>query len=170
MTGLPQDALRTAILKTLADDVEAALKGGKAELDRLMDSLGVKSLSAKLPDGTEVGSVTRVGGKEAPRITSSGKFLAWVQECHPEQTEMIVRPGYTEALLSAMKKTGRPIDPASGEVVPGVEMAETSSYLTVRFAAGDVPGRELVRRAWRDGVVQLPALLELPAGEAGDAS
>ena len=166
MTGLPEDALRTAILKVLADDVMTALNGGKAELEGLMEGLGVRSLTAKLPDGTGVATLTRAGGKTAPRITSPAKFLAWVQEAHPAEVEPVVRDGYRTSLLAAMAKAGRPVDPATGEAVPGVEMATGSPYVSVKFASGDVPGRELVRRAWRDGAISLPSLLELPVGEA----
>ena len=162
--SLPDDALRTAVLKTLADDVEAALKDGKTVLEALMDGMGVKSLTAKLPDGTEVGTVTRAGGKTSPRITDPGKFLAWVSEVHPSETEVVVRDGYRKVLLESMAKAGRAVDPHTGEAVPGVEFAETTAYLSVTFARGDVPGREHIRRAWRDGVISVPDMLALPAG------
>lgn len=169
MTGIPEQVLRAAVLKVLADDVTAALAEGKSVLEALMASLGVKSLSAKLPDGTDVGTVTRAGGKTAPRITEPGKFLAWVAEAHPSETEVIVRDGYRKVLLDAMAKAGRPVDPQTGEIVPGVEMAETAAYVSVRFASGDVPGRERIRRAWRDGAISVPDMLALPSGEASSA-
>lgn len=166
MTGLPEDALRAAVLKTLADDVEEAVKDGKTSLKDAMEGLKIKALSAELPDGTEVATVTRAGGHSSPRITSMAKFLAWVQETHPTETEVIVRPGYAEQLLAAMKKAGRAVDPGTGETVPGIEFADATSYLSVTFARGDIDGRELIRRAWRDGAINpLAGLRELGAGE-----
>lgn len=169
--GLPEDALRDVTLKTLADEVEAALKNGRATLKEVMREQGIKSLSAKLPDGTPVATLTFAGGAPSPRITDPAKFLAWVQEAHPTETETVVRPGYTEALLKAMKDSGRAVDPRTGEVVPGVEFAATEPYITPSFAKSGPGGRELIRRAWRDGAIALPSLLGLPAGtENGEAA
>jgi hypothetical protein len=162
--SLPEDALRDVTLKTLADDVTEAITAGRAVLKAVMAEQGIKSLSAKLPDGTPVATLTLAGGNSTPRITDEAKFLAWVAEVHPTETETIVRPGYTEALLKAMKETGRAVDPKTGEVVPGVEFADTKPYITPSFSKTGVGGRELIRRAWRDGAISLPSLLELPSG------
>lgn len=166
--SLPDESLRAAVLKTLADDIEAAIKDGKGGLKAVMTEQRIKSLSAVLPDGREVATLTLAGGKPSPRITDPGKFLAWVQKAHPTETEVIVRPDYAKTLLEQMAAAGRAVDPRSGEVVPGVEFEATTPYVTVTFTKGDVDGREYVRRAHRDGVVALPDLLALPAGETGD--
>jgi hypothetical protein len=167
--GLPEDALRDVTLKTLADDVTEAIKTGRSDLKTVMQDMGIKSLSARLPDGTQVATLTLAGGQEAPRITDPAKFLAWVQQAHPGETETIVRPGYTEALLKAMKESGRAVDPRTGEVVPGVEFAATEPYITPSFSKTGRGGREAIRRAWRVGAISLPSLLGLPSGN-GDAS
>jgi hypothetical protein len=168
--GLPEDALRDVTLKTLADDVTEAIKTGRTDLKTVMQDMGIKSLSAKLPDGTPVATLTLAGGQEAPRITDQAKYLAWVQQAHPTETETIVRSGYTEALLKAMKDSGRPVDPRTGEVVPGVEFAATDPYITPSFTRTGRGGRELIRRAWRDGAIQIPSLLGLPSGNGEAAS
>lgn len=165
--SMAADALRDVILKTLADDVEAAIKTGRDDLKARMGDESIKSLSAKLPDGTPVATLTLAGGKKAPRITDPAKFLAWVQAEHPTETETIVRPGYQEALLKQIADAGRVVDPRTGGPVPGVEFHDTTPYLTPSFARGDVPGRERIRRAWRDGVIDLREVLELPAPPNG---
>jgi hypothetical protein len=166
--GLPEDALCDVTLKTLADDVEMAIRDGRTVLKEVMNGQGIKSLSAKLPDGTPVATLSYVAGTPSPRITDPAKFLAWVQEAHPTETEVIVRPGYTETLLKAMKDSGRAVDPRTGEVVPGVEFSRGEPYIRPTFTRTGPGGKELIRRAWRDGAIQIPSLLGLPAGN-GDA-
>lgn len=165
--SLPDESLRAAVLKTLADDIETAIKGGKTGLKEVMTGLGIKSLTARLPDGREVATLTLAGGNETPKITDEGRFLAWVQKAHPTETEVIVRPDYAKNLLEQMAKAGRPVDPRTGETVPGVEFEATTAYVAVSFAKGDIDGREHVRRAHRDGVITLPDLLALPAAPEG---
>jgi hypothetical protein len=170
--NLADAALRDAILKVLADAVMTALKDGRAELREVMTGNGIRSLTATLPDGTTVATVTLAGGQPAPRVTSQRKFLDWVTETHPSQTETVVRPGYQEQLLKAIAKAGRAVDPGTGEVVPGVEFAAGDPYVTTRFTGGGMTGRDLVRRAWRERQVDpLAGLAALPAPqEAPDAA
>ena len=165
--NLPEESLRAAVLKTLADDVGSAVTDGKDSLRPVMEDLGIKSLAARLPDGREVATLTLAGGTASPRITDPGKFLAWVKEAHPTETEVIVRPDYAKTLLDQIAKAGRPVDPRSGEVVPGVEFEATTKYVSVTFAKGDTDGREHIRRAYRDGVIALPDVLALPAAGNG---
>ena len=164
-SSIPADTLRTAILKVLADEVKSATDDGKAGLKEVMDALGIKSLTATLADGTEVATVSKGGGVESPKVTGPEKFLAWVQENRPGEVVQVVRESYQETLLAAMKKTGTPVDPETGEVVPGVEFRTGTEYLTVTFASGKVQGRERIKQAWRDREIDLGALLALPGGE-----
>ena len=164
-SSLPADTLRTAVLKVLADEVKAATDDGKASLKDVMDGLGIRSLTATLADGTEVATVSRAGGAESPKVTDPDKFLAWVAENRPGEIVQSVRDSYTDALLAAMRKTGEPVDPETGEVVPGVEFRAGAEYLAVRFASGPVDGRERIKQAWRDRELDLAGLLALPGGE-----
>jgi len=170
--NLADAALRDAVLKVLADDVMTALKDGRAVLRAEMAGNGIKSLTATLPDGTVVATVTLAGGQPAARVTSERKYLEWVQKVHPSQTETIVRPGYTEQLLKEINKTGRAVDPGTGEIVPGIEFTAGEPYVTTRFTSGGLTGRDLVRRAWRERQVDPVAEMDaLPApGEAADAA
>lgn len=168
--SLAEQALRDAILKTLADDVEAAITEGRSSLKAAMATAKIKSLSAELPDGTPVATLTLAGGRKAPRVTNPAKFLAWVMAEHPTEVETVVRDDYRKTLLDGIAKAGRVVDPRTGAPVDGVEFCDTTPYVTPSFARGDIPGRERIRRAWRDGVIALPPLLELPAPEAPGAS
>lgn len=163
--SIPADSLRAAVLKALADEVTSAVKDGKASLQQVMEDLKIKSLTAELPDGTEVATVARAGGKTSARVTDPAKFLAWVQGSHPAEVEPVVRSSYQTALLAAIDSAGDAIDPDSGEVVPGVEFTTGTAYLTVTYAKGDVGGQELIKRAWRGGQISLDSLLALPGGE-----
>lgn len=167
--SLADDALRDVILKTLADDIETALTEGRGMLKAAMGAAKIKSLAAELPDGTPVATVTLAGGRKAPRVVNEDKFLAWVIAEHPTEVETVVRKGYTEKLLKDIAQAGRVLDPKTGNAVDGVEFCDTTPYVTPSFAKGDVPGREHIRRAWRDGAISLPSLLGLP-GRNGGAS
>jgi hypothetical protein len=163
---IADDALRTAVLKTLADDVGDTIKGGKAGLLGAMQDQGIEKMAARLPDGTKAASLTVVGGEESPRVADPAALLAWVQANRPDQTEVIVRPSYVEAVLNDARKAGRPLDRKSGDVIPGIAFEPTTAYVKVDFATGDIDGREHVRRAWRSGAVSLPSVLALPAPES----
>ena len=167
--SIAEDALRTAVLKTLADDVGDAITGGKKSLLGVMQDTGIEKMAARLPDGTKVASLPVVGGEPAPRVTDPAAFEAWVREHRPDQTEVIVRPSYIESVLSEAKKAGRALDRKSGDVIPGITFEPTTAYVKVDFATGDIDGREHIRRAWRDGVVSIPSALALPAGTEGAA-
>jgi hypothetical protein len=165
--SLASDALRTAVLKTLADDVDDAVTGGKGNLAAIMKELGIKSLTAKLDDGTEVATLTLAGGASSPRVANPREFLAWVQETHPGETEVVVRDGYKKKLLDLAKKEGRAVDPVSGEVVPGIEFSPGSQYVSVSFAKGRIPGRDAIRDAWANGGIDLREMIALPAAPTG---
>lgn len=160
------DALRTAVLKTLADDVGDAIKGGKTGLLGVMQEAGIEKLAARLPDGTKVASLPVVGGEETPRVTDPAALLAWVTANRPDQTEVVVRSSYIESLLKEAKLAGRALDRKSGDIIPGITFEPTTAYVKVDFTEGDIDGREHVRRAWRSGAVSLPSVLALPAPES----
>jgi hypothetical protein len=170
LSTLPQDTLRAAVLKALSDEIGKAIKDGKADLKQAADTLKIKALTAELPDGTEVATITRAGGAAKPRVTDERKFLDWVLANRPGEVMQAVRESYRKALLEAVEKAGQPVDPETGDVIPGVEFETTAEYLTVRFTGGNPGGQELIKRAWRNGQVSLDSLLALPAGGDSDAA
>lgn len=160
--SLPAESLRAAVLKALLAEIEASVKGGKAGLKELMDMLDIDSLAARLPDGPKVATVRRAGGKASPKVTDPDKFLAWVQESHPDEVVPAVRESFTRAVLAEVDKNGAAVM-ASGEAVPGVEFLTGTAYLTVNFEDG---GEDAVKQAWREHRISLDSLLALPAAEA----
>lgn len=167
---IPAAALRAAVLKVLSEEVDLAITEGKADLKEVMDALGIKSLKATLPDGTDVATVTLAGTSAAPKVTDPVKYLAWVQENRPGEVEPVVRKSYTDALLASMKETGEPVDPETGEVVPGVEFRSGTGYLSVTFGRAGAGGRERIKQAWQNRDLDLAGLIALPAGSESNAA
>jgi hypothetical protein len=163
--SLREDALKVAVLKTLGDDVGDSLTGRKKDLLDELQAIGAERLSVRLPDGTKVASLPVVGGESSPRITDVAAFEEWVKKHRPDETMIVIRASYKEAVLKAAKVAGRAVDRKTGDVIPGITFEPTSPYVKVDFAAGDVDGRELIRRAWRNGTVSLPEVLALEAPE-----
>lgn len=172
MTGPAEvsPALRIATLKTLSDAVSGPLTGGKADLLAEMRAGDIEKVTARLPDGTKVASLPVCGGEPSPRVTDHAAFLKWVLANRPGEIEQVVRDSYVKAVLAEAKRAGRPVDPKSGEIIPGIEFAPTTPYVSVNFTKDGIGGRELIARAWRDGAISLPELLALPAGESEPAS
>ena len=164
--SLSEDALKAVVLKTLGDDVGDALTGRKADLLKELQAIGVERLGVRLPDGTKVASLPVVGRESSPRITNVAAFEEWVKANRPDETIVIIRDSYKQAVLKAAKVAGRAVDRKTGDVIPGITFEATTPYVKVDFAGGDVDGRELIRRAWRNGTVSLPEVLALPAPEA----
>jgi hypothetical protein len=160
--SLPADSLAAAILRALSDEVKTALDDGKQHLGQVMDDLKIKTLRAVLPDGTEVATLTRVGGDGdyTPHVADEDKFTAWVQENHPGEIVPAVRKSYRDALLEEIAGTG--------EAVPGVEFRQATSYVTVTFAKGKVNGREAIKAAHQRGEISLDTLLALPPGKGDE--
>lgn len=174
MTDIPNLALQEAALKTLADEVADRLKAVKAEMQEALDSTGATRVSAALPDGTKVATVSATEPKPAAVVVDEPAFRAWVRET--AATEVVsrvvteVRPAYAAALLAEMTAAGAPVwaDRETGEVhdVPGVEVRATRARgHSVRPVTG---GREALIAAFRSGLLGGLALPALAGGiEAG---
>lgn len=149
----PQDlALRFALLKVLVAELSTAKKTADGEVrdcwrpgDRL---------TAVLPGGPDVGTVTLTKGKATAKVDNEIDFVEWARKVHPEWVETVkydrVRPECVERLLSAARQLGVPVDAETGEEVPGITVTEGEPYPMVRLAAG---AREAVAAAWQDGTL-----------------
>lgn len=161
-------AARFAVLKAITD----RLKDAKAVADcEIRDTWTTGDrLTAKLPDGTAVGSVTLAKGKTTARLVDQAAFEEWVKATHPERIETVtitrVDPAYTERLLSAARQLGEAVDGETGEIVPGIRVESGDPYPTTRLGkdAGSA-----IARAWVDGdLAELVGGLLRPALPAGD--
>ena len=166
--SLPQDAIRTAALKTLADDVRTTLDQGKAGLLEVMAEQGITGLAARLPDGTKVASLPYVGGEDRAQVVDEAALVAWMETNRPGEIIKNVRKETLKAVLDAANAIGRAVDPVTGEAIPGIGFGPSTPYTQVNFVHGKEPGedgRALIREAWRTGALDVRDLLALPAGD-----
>ena len=154
MSDLKTKAMQVAVLKTLADKVAEVDKQVRAELLATMREIGAEKVTAELPDGTAVASVSAAGGTNVKAfVVDDWAFLAWVKENHPTEIEERVSDAFRKRFLDELA--------ANGEVVPGVELGTARPYLSNRFKAG---GKDAIAAAWAKGTLQLGQILALPAG------
>lgn len=169
--NLKELAQHEAVLKTLHDAIGEQLKAVRVEvqaaIDEAAETTGVRQVDASLPDGTRVAKISLTESKPEARVVDADAFKAWVRANHPGEIErrMVteVRAAFESKILGEMTAAGVPCDPATGELVPGVEFKATRARThSVRF---EKSGRDDVARAWRAGAL---AHLVLPALVAGD--
>lgn len=143
-------AARFAVLKEIASRVATAKTAADCEI-RDTWTPGDR-LTAKLPDGTAVGSVTLAKGKTSAKLTDQAAYEEWVLATHPEQIETVtitrVDPAYTERLMSAARQLGEPIDGETGTLVPGITVETGDPYPTTRLSTG---AAEAIAAAWTAG-------------------
>ena len=143
-------ALRLALVKVLGDE----LKTAKAVTDgEIRDEWRPKDrITATLPDGREVGTVTLTSGRKAARLSDEIAYEMWVRVVHPDAFETVtvtrVKPEFTERLMSAARKLGVAVDAETGEEVPGITVAAGEPFPMVKLASD---AREAVAEAWQSG-------------------
>ena len=168
---LAQLALEEAALKALADTVNDRLKEVKNAMQEQLVDNGISKVTASLPDGTKVATISRSDAKPAAVVVDNEKFLAFVRDIAPDEisTRLVteVRPAYRTNVLAQMTAAGvaRIVDVETGELhdVPGVEIKATRALThSVRTATG---GKEAIAEAWRTGALAHLNLLQIEAGE-----
>lgn len=122
----------------------------KRELLKLASALGASKLELTVTgaDGVVLGTVALRAGRVSVTVTDDAAFTKWVQDRYPTEivTVEAVRPAFRTKLIEYAKKHGEPVDPGSGEVVPGLQVAYGDPHLAVAptAEAHDLAG-ELVR-------------------------
>jgi hypothetical protein len=174
--NLTENTTQVAVLRVLSDDVNEALREDKTELITTMAEDGIEKVAARLPDGTKVATLTYVGGEGAPRaqVDDNDALVAWMEANRPDEVEVVktVRPQTLKAIIDAANTHGAAMDPKTGERIPGIGFGTGTPYIQVKFVKGRQPGeggRDLIREAWRSGLLQAPDPRTLPAGGDGDA-
>lgn len=166
--NVSEPALQAAVLKVLLDEISARMTAVKAQAEAAFKAAEATQAVPQLPDGTKIATVTYTGGGGfSAYVASENELMAWVLKEHPGEVELVIRDGYRKTLLDAAKKAGQPVDPATGETVPGIAVKPSTPYVSIRFKAG---AKEAVAAAWRDG--QLPGvdIVAPPSIEAGEAA
>lgn len=161
-------ALRLAVHKVITDQLKA-MRGQLDGQARTVLEPGDR-VTAKLPSGEKLGSVTLASGRVTVRVVDETAFTRWVVERFPSEVEQVVRESFQKALLDSVKRDGGWVDKTSGEVVhvPGVAVTTGEPSPSVRLAQG---AQEAVAKAWQSGALAnvLGEVLQ-PAIEAGDES
>jgi hypothetical protein len=159
VSDLKEQARRVAILAALGERITEAAQQARAELVADMREIGAEKVTAELPDGTAVASVSLAAGSKARAyVADEAAFTKWVAAEHPSELEYTVRPAFRKRVLDGATR------PSDGQLAPGVELADSKPYLSNRFKSG---GKDAVAEAWRDGSLAelLPGLLAIEGGE-----
>ena len=169
---LAQLALEEAALKALSDTVNDRLKEVKNAMQEQLVANGISKVTASLPDGTKVATISRSDAKPAAVVIDDDAFLDFVRTIAPDEisTRLVteVRPAYRTSILAQMTAAGvaRVVDTETGELhdVPGVEIKATRSLThSVRPTSG---GKEAIAEAWRTGQLAHLNLLQIEGGDA----
>jgi hypothetical protein len=163
-------ALEEAALTALKKQIDDRLKDVRDAMQCELEDHSVKSVEAKLPDGTKVAVISHAAAKPKAVVVDEKAFHEWVRD-RTEGAETTVRvvhevrPAYRTARLAEWTKAGRAevADTETGEItpVPGVEVsAPDRTWHSVRLT-DDGPGA--IAAAWRAGQLDLP---QLTTGEA----
>lgn len=159
-------ALRIALLKVLTTELGTAKKTADCEIRE--EWRPKDRITATLPGGQDVATVTLASGKTTAKLTDEAAYENWVKATHPDAfvtvTRTYVDPDFTDRLMAAARKLGVAVDAETGEEVPGISVMAGEPYPMVKLA-GDA--REAVAAAWRDGTLAelLPGLLAIQGGE-----
>lgn len=120
-------------------------------------------------DDGRVGAVQLAAGATRVVVSDAAALLEWVRRVHPTEAVQAwaVRPAYQAALLEAVKAAGEPVDPATGEVVPGIRVETGPPSVRV------VPDRgagALVEAEWAAGRLALPAAVLPPVADGSQST
>lgn len=115
-------------------------------------------------DGVRISQVTCKAGAVSTRVSDRAALLAWVRQWYPTEVETLttsqVRPAFVEKILAWAKTAGEPVDPSSGDLIPGVEVHQGEPTIAV------TPTKEAdaaIAAAWASGQLPLPSqILQLP--------
>jgi hypothetical protein len=153
------NAGRAVVAKVLAEEVAGIVKDVRQVVEPSLAP--EEKVSATLPDGTKVGTVGRSKVIQVAAVTDMKAFTEWVKANRPDeiiQPEPFVRASYLEHVKETAKRHGAPVDEATGEIIPGIELRDgTAMY---RVTATD-EGREIILSRIKQ--LMSAELLALPA-------
>jgi hypothetical protein len=146
--------------KLAGDEFDAIHKATKAELLDWCEDTGVTGFELLDDDRTVLASFSKVAGKTTAVVTNEDAFTAWVEKNYPTEIVKTVRPASREKFLKDAAALGEPVNAATGEVIPGVEITKGDPYIVTRPTAA-------ARALMKDLLAGSP-LLELAGGETGE--
>lgn len=154
---------RAVFGKIIADEVGTLIKQVRQHVEPNLEA--GEHVVGVLGDGTRIGKVMRTETPKTALVTDEDALVQWILDNRPDEIVPAIRPSYLEALRMQVKEHGHAFDPASGEIIPGIEPAEgTPSYRVMPTSEG----RELVKSRLADLIAG--GLLALPAPDERRAS
>lgn len=159
MVDLRRAAAQLAVIRELEKRVADAKTALRAEFLAELDPGDSKA--AALDDGTRLGKVSVTSGRKTPVVTSESALLEWVQQHRPDEVMESVRESFVTALKDSAKRHGQAVIESTGEIVPGIELHESSPYVSFRSESG---AGEVIADRWQELLAD--ALAQLPGGES----
>lgn len=154
---LPALARTVTASKLVADEIKARGDEAKSELMEIFEATGADRVTVTDDDGTKLATVSKGAGRTSASVVDETAFLSWVKGTYPEAIVETVDAEWKARLLKLMKDAGDPVDPNTGEVVPGAAVTTGASYVSAR------PTPE-AKAKMRD-LLASSGLLELAGGE-----
>lgn len=153
MTGIRDMALHLVACKVMADRIKQFSGEGRATAAQVMEP--GERIVAKL-GGEVVGNVQIIAGRTTSHVTDDPALLAWVRANRPEEIRETISPLLRAQILGDAASAGQAIDPATGEIIPGVTVRQGESYARVSAADGS---EAAIAAAWADGRIELPRVV-----------
>lgn len=83
---------------------------------------------------TDIGTWSLPVSEEAPTVTDGAALTAWCKRRYPTEVVEVVNPAFQAVLLARLAPVGEVVmDPATGEVVPGLGVRPGGIPQTLRF-------------------------------------
>lgn len=152
-------AARAVVARVIADEVKATQDSLRASIEP--DMRPRETVTAVLPDGTEIGTVGRARPAQRVRVTDRDALVTWVAEHRPDEITRDVSTAFMAYLETSARRHGHAVDTTTGEVIPGIEVVTGNP--AYRVTPSD-EGRALVL----DRLGDLLAGADLPALTGGE--
>jgi hypothetical protein len=118
--------------KALGDALAALGAAARPALLADMAATGSERIRVRGEGGEDYGTVSLQNGRTVATITDEAALIAWVTERYPTEVVTTIRPKFLDLLLDAACKAGDPVDPATGEVIPGVRVDQGEPFVVAR--------------------------------------
>lgn len=130
-----EDATRRVMLFEAArDQFEALAKTVRADLYAAAVAQYAESRSPVTWRPPDLGTWSQVVSKDAPVVLDRVAFVAWCKDRYPTAVVEAIVPAFEKALMGRLSPVGEGVvDPATGEIVPGLGVRHGGESKTIRF-------------------------------------
>lgn len=135
MTNIRNLARVAMATKVLADAAKEEGNAAREALALAMAEAGAERVRVADDTGIDYGAVVLVPGRKTCHIVDEVAFLGWVASRYPHEIVSMVRPLFRDRLMATAARLGDPVDPETGEVIPGVEFRAGDPYLAAKPSA-----------------------------------